>query len=724
MKQLLLSAMLTGLLCSAAAAEVTVEKKATVNGSVVDKVNWSDSAGQKRTIAVVPEKDKEKFWGGYISYLSYMADGKLRECKATGGSLGGFGHLTMHGANPRGWGNSKEDTKNIACDAIFQGPHHAIYRATIEMNTSGGLLIGTVDYFVRDGRSDFIWAVTFDTQATKGLNADSRAPYCEFDWDGAGYGGQISGFGWAAGGKKFRTTSEPLTTECAWDWSADCTIPHVIEWKSKEAGDAEIGLVQTQNEQQHDAGSAGMNGDIGKTGKGLPAGNDVWKLTYQLNCYQGYTTKKTTWMMPYGAVGNPKYQTFTGKTASGKPYQSYALLCVFDKFSQGGADALVSEMETVQNKCKLTATVGTVAEKGPGGAGRTDEVAYAPAGWDQVYGVWTVACAANSADCVLDVADGSITNPTFCFTGYTSPKAPKSLAWNGHDLQDGVDYFASVDINGKRLFVTIMQKLSAKNQIAFKGEPNTTFPEMGKPTVTPADAMEQSGAKVSISVDVKDPDNNLKDVLIDLTPVGGKADTAMAGANGSYKADFELGKDVAPGKKTLIIKAIDADKNTAKGSVAFEVKEIPTVYGEGIIADFEDGTAGGFTGENSKASVTEEKTFGDSKHALKIETGKWGANPKISGDFSHCKQMKFQAFAETEKEDGKATPFLYINGTNTNKQVGPEKGAIPGGKWVEVTIDLSKYPDVKTIMLQTYGVKALYIDNVWVDAKPLGKAKP
>lgn len=231
---------------------------------------------------------------------------------------------------------------------LFASPAHALYSATMVIPssvkskqgniTNTGPVAITIHYFVRAGRNDFVYAVAFDTSKTQGLGADTRTPYVEFDWEGNGnYGGQISGFGWAAANRQFRTIGAPLSAKSEWDWTRECVIPHVIEWKDEQTGDAEIGLVQTQTYAQHDAG-AGWWKQWGNKGKGLP---ENWNLTYQLNAYQGFTSKKTTWMMPYGAVGAKQYDVLDySRKASGHPCQGYALLCLFDKHSTRGVDAL------------------------------------------------------------------------------------------------------------------------------------------------------------------------------------------------------------------------------------------------------------------------------------------------------------------------------------------------------------------------------------------------
>jgi hypothetical protein len=395
---------------SALAGGVEIKQRATVEGSVCDQLTWPDAVGAARTIAVVTQKDKEGHWGGYLPHVSY--------------------------------------------------------RAEMTMASSKGPIRATVDYFVRSGRDDFVYAVTFDASKVEGLGADTRSPYIEFDWEGNGrYGDALSGFGWASANKQFRTTGETLNAQSPWDWTAECVIPHVIEWKSPQAGDAEIGLIQTQTYAQHNGGS-GWWQKQGQSGTGLP---ENWNCTYQLNAYQGYATKKTTWMMPYGAVGMPAYDVFDySRKASGFPHQSYSLLCVLDRHSYRGVDSAVAEMVCVQTAAKLTATTGTVTTKGIAGAGRTDTVDLAPAGWDHVYAAWTISSSSNAAKCVLDVNKGELRNPTFCLTGYGGSESV-SCTLNGSKLTADKDFFASLDGPTKRLFVTFGRTLGqGKSALSFQ----------------------------------------------------------------------------------------------------------------------------------------------------------------------------------------------------------------------------------------------------------------
>jgi hypothetical protein len=99
-----------------------------------------------------------------------------------------------------------------------------------------------------------------------------------------------------------------------------------------------------------------------------------------------------------------------------------------------------------------------------------EEADYKTPGWDPVYGIWTVACAANEAQCNVSVAKGALLNPTFCFTGYTAAAAP-TVSLNGTALKVGKDCSVSVDAAGKRAFVTLGRKVEGdKNVLDVKGK--------------------------------------------------------------------------------------------------------------------------------------------------------------------------------------------------------------------------------------------------------------
>lgn len=103
------------------------------------------------------------------------------------------------------------------------------------------------------GRNNPVWAVTFDTSkaAPNSFNADTRAPYGEFDYDG-GADAPVTGIGWGDR-YKFQTNGVGfVSVNSAWSYNASNIVPYIHSPVS--AKDAEMGLVQPQTFAQHDAG--------------------------------------------------------------------------------------------------------------------------------------------------------------------------------------------------------------------------------------------------------------------------------------------------------------------------------------------------------------------------------------------------------------------------------------------------------------------------------------
>src|SRR5262249_20637833 len=119
---------------------------------------------------------------------------------------------------------------------------------------------------------------------------------------------------------------------------------------------------------------------------------------FQLNQYElpfVTTSKRMAWGMSRGAVGQRSYSSF-GRSLVGYPYQSYSVYLVLGNRSDHLTDAQSAEVAAAAG-ASLTASVGTVATSGPGGAGRSDNVPYSPAGYDPVYGTWVISASSGSA---------------------------------------------------------------------------------------------------------------------------------------------------------------------------------------------------------------------------------------------------------------------------------------------------------------------------------------
>ncbi len=88
-------------------------------------------------------------------------------------------------------------------------------------------------------------------------------------------------------------------------------------------------------------------------------------------------------------------------------------------------------------------------------------------------------------------AGAPLDHPVIVIKGYTSPVLPDSISINGVS-QPGVNYFASVDAAGQRLFITVNQSVSAALSLHVAAPTSTPTPTPVPPPV--------SAPTVSVSV--------------------------------------------------------------------------------------------------------------------------------------------------------------------------------------------------------------------------------
>ena len=141
--------------------------------------------------------------------------------------------------------------------------------------------------------------------------------------------------------------------------------------------------------------------------------------------------------------------------------------------------------------------------------------------------------------------------------------------------------------------------------------------------------------------------------------------------------------------------------------------------------DFEDGQAGGWTGFNSQVTVSDERGQGGSKHSLRVDPGQWGANFSLeSRELARFKALTFYIWCDLAAGKSAAWPQLHINGVNTNKWIGPgEGGRLEGGKWVEVKIDLTAYPRTRSLLIQVWDARQVYVDAISAEVGAAYKAQ-
>jgi hypothetical protein len=464
---------LVGAQAPGAYAPLGVNENASVDNYISNQFTWYDSGGKARTAALVKNDRADPLGrkGGYLRQYTYSLGTTTRVVDGTGvNGHPGFGFTTNHfGVN--GSSATLSYSYQGTYHAVLRGRHHAIHEFKWRL-PFGGPVDVTVRWFFATGRDHPVWSVTFDTSPAgpNVINADTRAPYGDMHWDG-GANSEVAGVGWGDR-YKFRSLNSPVTMQSGWDYSQPNTIPYVIEWTNTP--DAEMGLVQTQTYLQHDAGGYQFYSSWGTSDADGPMPVD-YNWTYQLNQYElPFTTrsKRMAWGSNFGAVGQTSYPAYgDDKQLVGYPYQSYSVFVVLDKHSLNPVADQVAEIETVQ-KTSLSASVGSVVTAGPAGIGRTDNIAYAPIGYDQIYSTWNVrANAGNQATFNLNVTQGSLTNPVVVVHNYSAAAAPATILINGATKTADVDYFASLDSANDQLWITLKGSFSGSTAVGVAGGP-------------------------------------------------------------------------------------------------------------------------------------------------------------------------------------------------------------------------------------------------------------
>ena len=446
-------------------APMVVEPNVDVSGYRSDRYGWDDSRCVERSAALVRNDaaDPGGSRGGYLREFAYSVDGRARIARGTGANnWNGWGYVVNH------YGNTADTSarQTGTFRTLLSGPHHALHEFKLRMNPGGPVDV-TIHWFFATGRDAPVVAVTFDSSPAgpNAVRADTRTPYGDFAFEGASTVGDIGGIGW---GDRYRFTTTgpgPVTFASPWNYTEPNLVPHVRMWS--QGVDAEMGVVQTQTFAQQ-VGGGDYGGSIdqcwGKTnetrgtlcsnaGQSLPTD---WTWPFQLNQYElpwVANSHRLAWGTTYGAVGQTQFTTF-GRSASGYPHFSYAVFMVIGSHA---ADATVTQVSQVERTvgARLIASEGAVRTSGPGGVGRTDNVAYAPAGHDPVYSAWVVDMSASGkATVTLDPAAGALDSPIFRFHGFSGP-APTKVAVNGQLLEEGRGYFATVVSADRTVWLTL-----------------------------------------------------------------------------------------------------------------------------------------------------------------------------------------------------------------------------------------------------------------------------
>lgn len=482
-----------------AANLLLAEHDVTVDSMVSDRFTWHDSADKLR-VAVLAHNDGQlgptvgyPNHGGALREFRYqMPNGLTRIADTTtyGNGAGGFGYVVSHrGDGTSGIGGADDSPLGYAFTGsfqrVFEGRHHAIFRftqlypryssTTATPPNHQYMVPVTIEWTFATGRDNPVWSVTWDLSGVPvdALNDDSRAPYGELNIDGQGFT-DIDGVAWGDR-YKFTSTLAPVTLDSTWTWNTPNTVPYVKLWIAG-VPDATMGTVLTQTMTQQDAGGGrdpfyhDLTAFWGKTsadGNAGGANKMPWQNNwpYQANSFSigpapnSNNNARLTWGTQYGFLGQSSYVVHDGvvATAPGWPKKSYSTYVVLGPHSTLPVEAQVTQVRTVQS-LTLTAAVGSVVASGPAGVGRVDTVAYAPNGYNHVYGALAFAASANALDANIAVSAGALKKPLLIVSNFTEGYPTVKLA--GVTLVADVDYFPSLRASANEIWITLNRNLS------------------------------------------------------------------------------------------------------------------------------------------------------------------------------------------------------------------------------------------------------------------------
>lgn len=483
-----------------ACGNLQLQAGANVDGYTVDQYRWNDSACRARSAALVRNDPK----GGHAKQFTYtLPGGAVRTVGAnTTEPASGFGYIVSHLYEPAFANNNGEDDSPLGSSlgngfqTVFQGPYHAIHQFTVNYPRWGGAnpaaatkydMPVTIQWVFVTGRDYPLWAVTFDLSAApdQAVQADTRAPYGEMNFDGSpssGYGGEIGGVAW--GEKyKFTSTSSTFSFNSAWTWNVLNTLaPYNSLWTKNT--DAEMGIAGTRVNTKQDAG--GYQGGDGRGHTSAELGfrcqdpgevhvmpcSWVWpfqSVNYSLdpgNPGDPTGSSRLAWGADWGALGYSSVDTINGNTIKGWPKVSYSVFIVLDPHT-GNPTQLIAQQAQLIDVTTLTADVGTVLTSGPAGIARTggDTMTYSPAGYNPVYASWEANAAANKATLNFATGAGTLKNPLVILHTYTGNAVPSTVTLNGVTLVHGIDYYASARAGAQELWITLNKSLTGNQKL-------------------------------------------------------------------------------------------------------------------------------------------------------------------------------------------------------------------------------------------------------------------
>jgi hypothetical protein len=467
--------------------EILVEQNVPCAGTnlISERYTWHDASGWLRS-ATLSHNDTgaNAAHEGELCDYTYHTDAiNVRDVQElTAGGAGGFGYIVSHlvyqsAAYNAAIANDGDDSPlghgfTGTYTRLLNGRHHAILRFQVNYPRWGVPASNvptkynvpvTIDWLIATGRDHPLWSISYDLTAApaNAIKADSRAPYGDMAFDGAGtaagYGGIVGGVAWGDH-YKFTTTSAPMTLNSSWTWNVPNTIPYVYLWTNSV--DAEMGIVQSEDIAKQDAGSEfsyinwNQTSAIVAGGLGCPATNNVmpcvdYQWAYQANADDSSNTsepdKHLTWGTGYGFLGRTAYNTDGSLTSTGVgwPRQSYSTYVVFGLHGPTPTDHQVTQVENAMSST-LSASVGSLVT---------------PSGYNPVYATWEVNAAAGAATLTLNATGSGLVNPVFIIHNHANA-LPSTVTLDGTTLTADVDYFATADAANAdhadtRLWITV-----------------------------------------------------------------------------------------------------------------------------------------------------------------------------------------------------------------------------------------------------------------------------
>jgi hypothetical protein len=340
-----------------------------------------------------------------------------------------------------------------------------------------------------------VFSVTYDSSESPvdSIVADSRAPYGALAWDGNDGRSMIAGVAWGDERRFTSTGAGNLSMFSEWSYVDANVVPYNSAWTTST--DAEMGLVDTRSfgrsvsggdlgvwfdNQGRVHGSERMNtrcwghtsanaltcADPASDGAGATMpGSWAWpyqSMNYGLN--QGTSNKKIAWGTNYGAIGQHSVVSFGERAYSGYPYTSYTTQVVLGTHSEMAVMNTVAAQEAAL-ATQVTAHVGSVRVRGAPGVGRSDQAPFETAGFDPVYGTFTLlADSAGRSDFTLASGAQTLSHPLLTVDGAAG--AVTAVTLDGAALQDGTDYYASVQ--DARVWITLNRDLTGSHQVSVR----------------------------------------------------------------------------------------------------------------------------------------------------------------------------------------------------------------------------------------------------------------